>query len=93
MLHHAVSGKRVRRTPLPSVHSSESGSWNKIMSCVLSRTLKVRRNPRRTDPLFVVAAVKKMAPESREAIGPEFHDECLLSRGAMVQKSPMHAYS
>ena len=35
--------------------------------------------------LLVFAAVKKMAPSSREAIGPQVPDE--LSRGAMVQKS------
>ena len=46
--------------------------WDKIMSCVL------RRNPRRTDPLLVFAAVKKKAPSPR---------------GTMVQKFPMHAYS
>ena len=58
----------------------------------------VRKNPsRRTDPLLVFAAVKEMAPSSREAIGPEVPDERLFSppspRGTMVQKSPMHAYS
>ena len=61
------------------------------MSCVL------RRNPRRTDPSFVFTAVKKTAPSSREAIGPEVPDECPFSapspRGTLVQKSPTHAYS
>ena len=51
------------------------------MSCVL------RRNPRRTDPSLVFA-VKKMAPSSREAIGPEVPDESPFSapspRGAEV---------
>ena len=63
------------------------------MSCVLRRNPpKVGRNPRRTDPLLLVfAAVKKMAPSSREAIGPEVPDECPFSapspRGTVVQKS------
>ena len=49
------------------------------MSCVLRRNPpKVRRNPRRTDPLLVFAAVKKTAPSPR---------------GATVRKFPMHAYS
>ena len=39
---------------------------------------KVRRTPRRTDPLLVFAAVKKTAPSSREAIGPEVPDECIF---------------
>ena len=39
----------------------------------------MRRNPRRTDPWKVFAAVKKMAPSSREAIGPEVPDECPCS--------------
>ena len=50
-----------------------------------------------SDPLLVFIAVKKMAPSSREAIGPEVPDESPFSppspRGAIVQKSPMHAYS
>ena len=61
MLHHAVSGKRVRRTLFPSVHSSESGVG--IRSCHAS------------DPLLVFAAVKKMAPSSREATSPQVPDE------------------
>ena len=48
------------------------------MSCVLRKKPKVRRNPWRTDPLLVFAAVKKMAPSSREAIGPEVPDECFF---------------
>ena len=75
--------------------------WNKIMSCVLRGPLlfppKVECNPGRTDPVLVFTAVKKMAPSSREAIGPEVPDECPFSapspRGSMVQKFPMHAYS
>ena len=47
------------------------------MSCVPRRNPEGEEEPRRTDPLLVFAAVKKMAP---------------LSRGAMVQKFPMHAY-
>ena len=39
----------------------------------------MRRNPRRTDPLLVFVAVKKMAPSSREAIGPEVPDERLCT--------------
>ena len=38
----------------------------------------VRRNHWRTDSLLVFAAVKKMAPSPREAIGPEAPDVCLL---------------
>ena len=57
----------------------------------------MRRNPGRTDHLLVFAAVKKMAPSSREAIGSEIPDECPFSppspRGAKVQKFPMHAFS
>ena len=58
----------------------------------------MRRNPRRTDLLLVIAAVKKMAPSSREAIGADVPDERPFSppspRGAMmVQKFPMHACS
>ena len=34
-----------------------------------------------------------MAPSSLEATGPEVPDECPLSRGAMVYKFQMHAYS
>ena len=41
--------------------------------------------------------VNKMAPSSREAIGPEVPDECPFSppspRGTTVQKFQMHAYS
>ena len=72
------------------------------MSCVLRRNLpKVRRNPWRTDPLLVFAAVKMTTPSSREAIGPEVPDECFVfvssPREAMVGKllmrAQMHAYS
>ena len=68
------------------------------MSCVLRKNLpKARRNSWHTDPLLVFAAVKKTAPSSREAIGPEVPDESPFSapspRGAMVQKSQMHACS
>ena len=38
----------------------------------------MRRNTRRTDPLFVFTAVKKMAPSSREAINPEVPGECFF---------------
>ena len=55
------------------------------------------RNLRRTDPLLVFAAVKKMAPSSREAIGQEVPDECFFfvssPREAMVGKLLMRAYS
>ena len=57
VLHHAVSGKRIRRTLLPSGHSSESGVGI--------------RSYRASDPLLFFAAVKKMAPSSREAIGQD----------------------
>ena len=77
VLHHTVSGKRKRRTLLPSVHSSKSGVGI--------------RSHHASDPLLVFAAVKKMAPSSREALSPEVLDECPFSapspRGAMVQKS------
>ena len=66
VLHHAVSGKRYGAL-LPSVHSSESGVGI--------------RSYHASDPLLVFAAVKKMAPSSREAIKPS------------VQKFPMHAFS
>ena len=62
VLHHAVSGKRSRRALLPSVRSSESSVG--IGSYHAS------------GPLLVFAAVKKMAPSSREAIGPEVPNEC-----------------
>ena len=82
MLHHAVSGKRYGAL-LPSVHSSESGVG--IGSYHTS------------DPLLVFAAVKKMDPSSREAIGPEVPYESPFSapspRGAMIQKFQMHALS
>ena len=59
------------------------------MSCVL------RGHSQRTDPSLVFAAVKRMAPSSREATGPEAPDESPPSppspRGTMVQKSPTHA--
>ena len=55
----------VSGTLFPSVRSSESGGG--IRSCHAS------------DPLLVFAAVKKMAPSSREAIGPEVPDECPFS--------------
>ena len=55
----------VSGTLFPSVRSSESGVV--IRSCHAS------------DPLLVFAAVKKMAPSSREAIGPEVPDECPFS--------------
>ena len=64
MLHHAVLGKRIRRTLLPSVHSSEHGVG--------------MRSYHASDPLLVFVAVKKMAPSSREAIGPEVPDACML---------------
>ena len=55
----------------------------------------MRRNTRRTDPLFVFTAVKKMAPSSREAINPEVPGECFFffssPRGALVWKLLMHA--
>ena len=41
----------------------------------------MRRNPWRTDPLLVCAAVKKMAPSSLEAIGPQVPDGCFFQRG------------
>ena len=68
------------------------------MSCVPRRNhSRGEEDPRRTDPLLVFVAVKKMAPSSLEAIGPEVPDECPFSppspRGTMVQKFPMHAYS
>ena len=63
-MHHAVSGKRMRRTLLPSVHSSESG-------------VEIRSH-HASDLLLVFAAVKKMAPSSREAIGREVPDACIL---------------
>ena len=69
------------------------------LSVLRRRTPKVRRNPPALTVSFVgfFAAVKKMAPTSRGAIGPEVPDECLFSvpssRGAMVQKILMNAYS
>ena len=45
------------------------------MSCVLRRNLpKVRRNPRAQVLGRFLPAVKKMAPSSREATGPEGPD-------------------
>ena len=39
----------------------------------------MKRTPQRTDPfLLVFAAVKKMAPSSREAINPEVPGECFF---------------
>ena len=68
--------------------------WDEFMSCVLRRTLtKLRRNPRARILCWFYAAVKKTAPSSREAIGPEVPDGCPLSRGAMGQKFQMHACS
>ena len=51
----------MRCTLLPSVHSSESNVGI--------------RSYHASDPLLVFAAVKKMAPSSREATGPEVPDE------------------
>ena len=48
------------------------------MSCVLRRNPKGRRNPRRTDPWKVFAAIKKTAP-------------CHVKQS--VQKFQMHGYS
>ena len=83
VLRHAVLGKHIPRTLLPTVHFSESGVGI--------------RSYHASDPLLVFAAVEKMAPSSREAIGPEVPDECplpaLSPHGLMVQKSPMRAYS
>ena len=68
----------MRHTLFPSVHPSEPVlEWDHV--CVQrGNPPKVRRNSRRTDPLLVFAAVKKMAPSSREAIGPEVPDECFF---------------
>ena len=55
----------MRRTLLPSVHSSESG-------------VGIRAH-HASDLLLVFEAVKKMAPSSREAIGPEVPDESPFS--------------
>ena len=57
VLHHAVPGKRIRRT----LYSSESGVGI--------------RSYQTSDRLLVFAAVKKMAPSSREATRPEVPDE------------------
>ena len=57
----------------------------------------MRRNPGAQILGCFFAAVKKMAPSSREAIGPEVPYERPFSppspRGTIVQKSLMHAYS
>ena len=87
----SVSRKRTRHTLFPSVHPSEPGVG--IRSCpAFSRG----RTPA-SDPLLFSAAVKKMAPSSREAIGPEVPDEGPFSapsqRESIVQKFRMRAYS
>ena len=64
------------------------------MSCVLRRNLQGEEESPRTDPLLVFAAVKKTAPSSREAFGPEVPDESFFvssPRGAIFRKLLMHA--
>ena len=76
--------------------------WDKIMSCVLWRNPpppppQGEEEPSAHRSFVGFCPVKKMAPSPREAIGPEVPDESPFSapspRGAMLQKSPMHAYS
>ena len=83
-----------KRTPGPSAAApgAVAGSTN-----VGSRSSSLARSTR-TDPLLVFAAVKKMAPSSREAVGPEVPDDaCPLiasvatCRADGATKFPMHA--
>ena len=56
--------------------SLQTWCWNKIMSCVLRRNLSSPLLPQGEEE--PPAAVKKMAPSSHEAIGPEVPDECFF---------------
>ena len=73
----SVLGKRIRCTLLPSVHSESSVGIGSYHA---------------SDLLLVFAAVKKMAPSSREAIGQEVPDESPCSapspRGAIGPEVP-----
>ena len=88
----SASRKRIRHTLFPSVHPSEPSVG--MRSCPAFRggePPKVRRNPRRTDPVLVFAAVMKMAPSSREATGPQVPNECFFQRGVGFSQGESHA--